>query len=502
MADFNKRNYKEYFHYDKYKNLSPAEREQLIRTAVDDIARRKGIKEVELSFVENTKNDPDFEKWRGSCSTKLEGNEVKKHVIRLNADVLERDDAVAPYSVYKTVHHETEHAVQTEKNVNLKIKNKDPERLESRLNDRHYYQSDGDRVRTVNGSKTRFGENIDYQLYRGQSQEADARKAGLKGIEELRDRRIEDKHLDRYLQDEKNREIMSNQKMLKNLGMHTRESLAREEINMMYKGLISEKEEERVLSYAREKDFETAKEVLSNDSEGRYSENDMKRIFENDEVYPDFFKTDAYENNKVTAAEHKDYVIRGYDWASVKVRRSSEENAEEFAGQGEENMDNDNGYKLPEPEEENIDNDNAYKLPELEEENIDNDNAYKLPEQEKERTDGENAGLLPESCSEDREIERDVRRSEGGSEYKLPDPLEEDKEISKETEQRENAENTRNLPDPESEEDNSAEESPSLPDEEESEDSQQKAAFSEGYDKNVYNGTEENGMNNEYGQNR
>ncbi len=480
MSDFSRKNYKEFFHYDKYKSLSPAEREQLIRTAVDDIARRKGIKEVELSFIGNERNDPDFEKWRGSCSTRIEGNEVKKHIIRLNADVLEREDPTASYSVYKTIHHETEHAVQTEKNINAKIKNKDPERLESRLNDRHYYQSDGDRVMTANGSKTRFSPSIDYQLYRGQSQEADARKAGLKGIEELKDRRIEDKHLDRYLQDEKNREIMSNQKMLKNLGMHTRESLAREEINMMYKGLISEKEEERVLNYAREKDYETAKEVLSNDSEGRYSESEMKRIFENDEVYPDFFKTDSYKNNKVTAAEHKDYVVRGYDWASVKVRRSNEENAEEFAGQEVED-----GNSAGQGEE-----------------NMDNDNGYKLPQQEEEQSDGENAGLLPEPCSEDREIERDIRRSEGGSEYKLPDPLEEDKEISKEIEQREESEKTGNLPDPESEEDNSEEKSPSLPDEEESEDSQQKTGFSEGYDKNSYNGTEENGMNNEYGQNR
>ena len=65
--------------------------------------------------------------------------------------------------------------------ANRHVKNSNPIALEQRLNDQHYYNASGDKKVIWQGQSARvhrFDDGIDYQMYRAQACEADARAAG------------------------------------------------------------------------------------------------------------------------------------------------------------------------------------------------------------------------------------------------------------------------------------------------------------------------------------
>lgn len=314
--EINSKNYTKYFAFNNFVSLTEKERRDLIKYTVEQIRQEKGLKKVDVEFRDMNPGS------RGSCSQKYGlFNHFDGHEMVLNSDILTTKSAIAPYSVYNTINHELEHANQYENAANRSIENSDAATLEQRLNDEHYYSSSGDRiVKTKEGSfrTIRFDSETDFQLYRAQACEADARDAGLKAVEKLRENNISlgvsDACVEDYLDYAQANEIMENREMMKCLGMHSREHMVREELSHISTDRVSEEDREKVIAYARNKDYETAKAVMNEDFGDSLSEEQVKQHFDNNDNYSDFYQSDRYKELKVQDAERRDYKFSKYKW--------------------------------------------------------------------------------------------------------------------------------------------------------------------------------------------
>ena len=316
--NFNSENYKSYFTFEKFSALNEQERENLISFTVEQIVAEKGLKKVKVVFDKNMSPAE-----RGQCEPKYGlFNQFKGHEMRLNADILNSHSCNTPYSTYNTIYHELEHAIQYENSANREIKNDNAAVLEQRLNDEHYYSADGDRIIQAGDdtfSRTiRFDEKTDYQLYRAQACEADARRAGINAVKELQksnlENGIEDEYIDDYIEVASVNEIASNREMLKTLGMHSRENMAKEELSHISYDKVNEEDRKKVLEYARKKDFETAREVLVEDNRGQLTDEQLKQHFDNDDSYSDFYKSEKFQALKVQDFERDNYRYSDYKW--------------------------------------------------------------------------------------------------------------------------------------------------------------------------------------------
>lgn len=310
MSDFslNSKNYKTYFAWDKFKHLDKTEREELIRFSIEEIRKEKGLKNVKVDFFTG---DPSS---RGSCTQDMKGKKCVGHTINLNNDVLtDGEDYYSPYKTFNTINHELEHASQYEHASNRHIKNSDAATLEQRLNDQHYFHADGDRL-LINGRTYRFDPKTDFQMYRAQACEAEARAAGYAAVEGLKVEGQDDIYLDSYLKTVKAREISNNKQMMSRLGMHSREEMAKEELSYLPTRKVKEEDRKRVIEYARQKDYETAKEVFQSDSRGQATEEQMSAIFNSNKGYSNFYESEEFKAKKVNESNHPFYSYANYKW--------------------------------------------------------------------------------------------------------------------------------------------------------------------------------------------
>lgn len=308
-------NYRSYYSWEEFSKLDKSEREQLVRFTVEQIRTERGLENVNVEFF-----DADSSR-RGSCRQDFDGKRFTGHTLKLNSDVLtDKDNYYMPYQTFNTINHELEHASQFELASDRRVKNSDPAALEQRLNDQHYYSASGDKAVVWQGQTgriSRFGDGIDYQMYRAQACEADARAAGLGAVEGLKKDGQQDPYLDSYIKTQKAREINNNRVMMSKLGMHSREEMAKEELQYISTRNLKEPDRQRVLEYARQKDFEAAKEVLRADSRGDVSEEELKNRFDNDQGYSNFYKTQYYDQNKVNESNHDAYVYAKHKWSDA-----------------------------------------------------------------------------------------------------------------------------------------------------------------------------------------
>lgn len=313
---FNVNNYKTYFVSNRFQVLSEEERCDLIKFTVEQIRQEKGLKRVDVSFKEMSPGS------RGSCSQKYNFfNHFEGHQMVLNKDMLSTQQPIASYSVYSTINHELEHADQYEHAANRSIDNSDTATLEQRLNDEHYYSASGDRIiktRDGNYRTVRFDSETDFQLYRAQACEADARAAGLKAVEELQlsneKQGIQDEYIEDYLDYSKSNELMENREMLHKLGMHSRENMAKEELSHISTQKVSEEDRKKVIEYARNKDYEVARSVLEQDYRGQLTEDQLRQHFDNNEDYNDFYQSEIYGELKIQDSDRKEYKFSRYKW--------------------------------------------------------------------------------------------------------------------------------------------------------------------------------------------
>ena len=326
MSEFlvNPENYKSYYSWEKFSKLNESEREDLLRFSVEQIRQEQGLQNVDVEFFKADSTS------RGSCSQVFEGKRFTGHTLKLNSDILsESDDFYAPYKAFNTINHELKHASQFELASNRHVKNSNPEALEQRLNDQHYYNANGDKSVIWQGQRgrvPRFDEETDYQMYRAQACEADARAAGFSAVEGLKVDGQNDLYLDSYLRTQKAREINNNRVMMSKLGMHSREEMAKEELQYISTRKLKEPDRQRVLEYARQKDFETAKEVLNADSRGAASEEELRNRFNTDQGYANFYKSQHYNQNKVNESNHDYYIYAKHKWEyGEKAIESSED---------------------------------------------------------------------------------------------------------------------------------------------------------------------------------
>lgn len=320
-------NFRTYFSWQKFHELTKEQRSELLDFTVKQISAEKGLHSVKLEFMDM---EPSC---RGFCTPQMGFfNNLKGHSMVLNSDILKSNSKTAPYSIYNTVNHELEHANQYERASDRTIGNDDSATLEQRLNDEHYYSASGDKVFYRDGVRyrtIRFDDETDYQLYQAQACEADARAEGLKAVEELKKLNvlhgIDDKEIDDYLEYAKANEITNNRDMMKQLGMHSRENMVREELSHISEKKVSLKDREKVIAYARQKDYEVAKEVLLDDSNGNLTEEQVKQKFENNNEYNDFYQSDIYRENKVNESERKFYKYSNYKWESDNLSLHEDE---------------------------------------------------------------------------------------------------------------------------------------------------------------------------------
>ena len=362
---FDASNYRTYLSYEKIQGLSSDQREALFKFASQQTADEKGLKQVDFE-AERVLPDKDGRLWGGSCSQKF-SQIIKKfegHELSMNSYCWNRNSVTAPYSSCRTMYHELEHAAQFERSIDRGIKNSDPAALEMRLNDGHYYRSNGDKaVLTPTGLtlSKRFGNaadannNIDFHLYQAQACETEARRAGIRGLEEMqkynREHGISDYRLDAYVSAAKAEEAHINRSIMKDLGMHPREQMAKEQLSQIPKSKISEEDRARVLQYAREKDYEMASEVLRDNARGQISEEEVREQFDKNIGYPDFFESQEYQSKKATYAERLNYQMPKYRWSE---NASENENSQSFfdslaskvEGKIEEKLDNAPGEKF------------------------------------------------------------------------------------------------------------------------------------------------------------
>ncbi len=313
---FTSENYKAYFSWEKFKDLSSSSREELIRFAVKEIAQEKGLKPVNVRFYKGEETS------RGGCSQVFCGRKCIGHELRLNNDTLyEKTRDSASYSVFNTINHELEHASQYERSENRSIKHSNPEVLEQRLNDQHYYSYSG--AACHGSAQSRFDSETNELLYFAQSCEAEARAAGYSAVEGLRQEGKVDPYLESYLKQEKADEYMLNKEIVGKLGMHSREQMAREELGYLSMKKVDEKARQSVLEYARQKDYEMVREILKRESRDILTDDQIQDKFNKNEGYPDFFQSEYYKTNKVTKDEHKQFA-----YARYKLDEAGEVNTE------------------------------------------------------------------------------------------------------------------------------------------------------------------------------
>lgn len=315
-ATFDSGNYKSFFSWKRFEQLDKSEREALIRCAVEQVSREKGLKnKVTVDFF---KGDPAS---RGSCGQDVRWGKCT-HVLRLNGDVLTNvgeERAFAPYMAFNTINHELEHASQYERSADRSIGNDDPATLEQRINDRHYYSWYGDK-RVGGGARTfRFGKEKDRLLYSTQACEADARASGLTAVEGLREDGVEDLYLENYIGREKAYEILRHRKSMQQLGIHSREEMAREELRFLPPGKVSEQDGRKLLEHARQKDYEAFQTVMKCESNGMATEEQTRAIFDSGRGFPNFFESEEFRQNKVTESEHSQYSCGNYKWDEQSV---------------------------------------------------------------------------------------------------------------------------------------------------------------------------------------
>ena len=329
----NSQNYKTFFIGNRFLSLSSEERERLVSCAVENLCKEKGLKNATVSFEKMKENT------RGQYNPDTIFTHLKGHKIKLNQDFLTTQNTNASYILFNTINHELEHAKQYENASNPHIKNSDAATLEQKLNDEHYYSSKGDKIITdIFGTKIgrtyRFHEDIDFQLYRAQASEAEARVAGMKAVEELKESNLKngfiDEDIDNYLIAEQTNEYIENKKMVNLLGMHPRESLVKEELSHISTQKISEEDRQRVIDYARNKDYETAKVMLQSDHKGNLSEEQTRRFFETNNGYVDFFKTNGYDSLKVKDNERRRYRSFNNKWDQESSNESLREEKDKF----------------------------------------------------------------------------------------------------------------------------------------------------------------------------
>ena len=314
MSKFTAENYKSFFAYRNFSELNPKERKELIKFTVEKIREDKGLAAVKFRCKDMEREN------RGYCSQeKSLFGKFKNHNLVLNSDILYSKRANISYETFNTINHELEHAMQYENNANVELSNDIPEILEQRLNDEHYYAADGDKiVGLFNDERSaRFDTQTDYQLYRAQACESDAREAGLQAVEKLRidnERNgVIDEHIIDYLDAKHADDIVDNREMLSKLGMHSREKLAKEQLSYISEEKISSEQREKVLEYARKKDYEVAQKVLEDDHYN-LSEDEIFEKFNSNEEYGDFFETDRYNELKVKDNERSHYKYGNYKW--------------------------------------------------------------------------------------------------------------------------------------------------------------------------------------------
>lgn len=314
MSSFflNSTNYKTYFSWNEFSKLNKQEREELIRYSVEQIRNDKGLKKVDVNFFEADQS------LRGSCGRIYDGKHLVGHVLKLNANVLtEAWDYYTPYKLFNTINHELEHALQFEQSANHRIKNSNPAVFEQRLNDQHYYCAGGDKSIIMQGEEMRvprFSEKIDEQLYLAQASEAEARAAGFSAVKDLFANNRNDPYLEKYLLQQGKLNIANNKEMMETIGMHPREEMAREELKYISTRRINEVNRRQVIEYARQKDFQIAREVLNALLKDKASEDELNHIFNSDIGYENFFKTKQYVQNKVTETNHDFYIYAKYKW--------------------------------------------------------------------------------------------------------------------------------------------------------------------------------------------
>ena len=105
------------------------------------------------------------------------------------------------------------------------------------------------------------------------------------------------------------------------LGMHSREEMAKEELSHITLEKVNEQDRQKVLEYARQKDFETAKEVLSADSNGTATEERIRQQFDNNQTYSNFYQSQRYNDNKVKGFDHELYSYAQYKWEDDETAR-------------------------------------------------------------------------------------------------------------------------------------------------------------------------------------
>ncbi len=312
INDLNSQNYKSFFKSETFRSLSPSDRQKLIEFTVDEVHQERGLSDVKTSFFKcNDSNRNTI----GACSQSSKGGVLKNHNISFNDSILTSNDPHASYRIYETIHHELEHASQYERSADPGIGNSDPETLEQRLNDRHYYNASGDKVSFLGNNRTpRFDRTTDRQLYRAQATEAEARAAGRRAIEDLKSELGDDEQLDSYIEMSRADEIEENRSMYYQLGTHSRERMAEEELSHLPKGKVSDADAEAVKSYAREKDYAAYKEFVNESEFGLASEDDIKSRFEQDLQFDDFYKSEEYDNKKLKSFGRGQYKMGGYKW--------------------------------------------------------------------------------------------------------------------------------------------------------------------------------------------
>ncbi len=311
-------NYKKFFSWNEFSQLSSEERESLMRFTIREIAHDKGIASNVTTYFD------DMKPWqRGSCSQTLDKDRMcTGHVVRLNSDILYSDKPDSSYDIYNTIHHELTHAKQYENASSLNISNDNPEVLELRLNDEHYYNANGDKINLWGNRVVRYDTQTDYMLYRGQACESEAREAGEKALNELQESfsnmGVNDEYLPQYLQLVQDDKIVNDREMIASLGAHVREDLATEQIKHLPKNKLSKEQKEAVLAYARSKDYQTAKAVYEKDYQDlQLSDEKLMTKFESDRENSHgkvFFESDTFERKKPSVIELSKLRGANYKW--------------------------------------------------------------------------------------------------------------------------------------------------------------------------------------------
>lgn len=288
--EFTSSNYKLYFNSRKYNSLTRDQREQLLRFTVAEEAKNRGLSDVNLDFKGEADGWHDGN--RGSVGSAYMGDHIR-HYMEINEDVLNRNGYIS-YSAYKTICHELEHCVQNIKIYDKNISNSNSEVAEYRANYSHYYQNIENRA-----------------LYLAQVKEVKAREAGIIGLKKLLNENFKaihewDEAGDNYVLNLEMEERAIERKILRELGAHPREELAK--AAMYGDPSFSSKQFKNVLKAARKADFE----MFERNYGTFFDKKELQRHFNNNTFSPNYF-------------ESKNFVKIRTDWKFGRASSSSED---------------------------------------------------------------------------------------------------------------------------------------------------------------------------------